>query len=129
MNPEYKQVRFLVSPSAEIPERFGIVTAYNPNGIDADEAQNLTATENLRRQLLNEHFKFFKVTGCSPDLRHQEPGFGIASDNHEAIIVLGRAWEQQAVFWVQDGIVHLVPCEHGETVMVGEWSALARPPG
>ena len=122
MNPEYYRTRFLASPPVEgIPIRFGIVTACNPNGVVVDAAQNAAATSELRRQLQDSGRVFFPVTGCSPDLAHQEPGFGVVCQSSEEVVELGRAWQQEAVFWVENGIVHLLPCGAGERTVVGRW--------
>src|SRR5436190_3361522 len=111
MNPEYKRTRFMACPPpGGLPDRFGVVTACNPNGGVVDEAQNVTATATLRRQLEDTNWTFFLVTGCSPDLAHQEPGFGVACQSSDEVVELGRAWQQEAVFWVEYGVVHLVPC-------------------
>ena len=97
MKPEYQQTRFLVEGHAPVPERFGVVTACNPDGVTVDDEQNKAATENLRSHLAGAGFQFFRVTGCSPDLRHQEPGFGIVVDDRDVIVELGRrAWSSVA---------------------------------
>ena len=125
MNPEYKRSRFLACPpEGGVPIRFGVVTACNPNGVVAGEAQNVAATAILRRQLQDAGRTFFHVTGCSPDLVHQEPGFGVVCQSAEEVVELGRTWQQEAVFWVEDGIVHLLPCGAGERTVVGRWDAM-----
>lgn len=125
MNPEYKRIRFHVGPlTVGFPTRFGVITACNPNGVITDDAENVSATANLAQQLADAGRVFFQVTGCSPDLVHQEPGFGVVAESAEEVVKLGRAWRQAAVFWVEDGIVHLLPCGEGERAVVGEWNAL-----
>ena len=125
MNPAYKHTRFLACPPASgLPQRFGVVTACNSNGDVVDEAQNVAATTTLRRQLENANRTFFPVTGCSTDLAHQEPGFGVVCQSAEEVVELGRTWRQEAVFWVEDGIVHLLPCGAGERTVVGRWDAM-----
>ena len=129
MKSEYQQTRFLVDETGPVPDQFGVVTACNPDGATVGDEQNRAATERLRSQLANEGLHFFPVTGCSPDLRHQEPGFGIVTDDRDVIIELGRSWRQDAIFWIEHGTVHLVPCGDGEAVTLGQWSSLVRQPG
>jgi hypothetical protein len=129
MKPEYQQTRFLVHDLDKVPTTFGIVTACNPNGVTVSDDQNKAATEQLRRHLTTAGHTIFPVTGCSPDLKHQEPGFGIVYNDRDQIVRLGRAWKQDAVFWVESGIVHLVSCRDVEVVILGRWSALAQQPG
>lgn len=124
MKPEYQQTRFLVPGLDQVPLRFGVVTACNPNGVTVGDEQNRAATERLRSALASAGFHFFAVTGCSLDLSHREPGFGIVTDDREIIVELGRAWMQDAIFWVEHGTVHLVSCGDGEAVALGRWCDL-----
>jgi hypothetical protein len=126
MKQEFQQTRFLVHDLSRVPTTFGIVTACNPDGVTVSDEQNVAATECLRSALVNAGFYFFAVTGCSPDFRHQEPGFGITTDDRENIVKIGRNWQQEAIFWVEGGIVHLVSCRDPEVVTLGQWSALAQ---
>jgi hypothetical protein len=129
MKPEYPQTRFLVEKIKSLPPRFGVVTACNPNGVHVDDEKNKAATERLRNHLESAGYNFFRVTGCSPDFRHQEPGFGIICQDRDKIVEMGRAWHQEAIFWIENGTVHLVPCGGGDPVCLGEWSAMAQPEG
>src|SRR5690606_35072837 len=106
----------------------GVVTACNPDGVTVSNEQNMAASERLERHLAEAGFQFFRVTGCSPDLTHQEPGFGVITDEQDVIVQLGREWRQVAVYWIYQGILHLVPCGAGEAVTLGLRSArVARP--
>jgi hypothetical protein len=57
-------------------------------------------------------------------LAQQEPGFGVVFNTPPEVVELGRAWKQEAVFWVEDGIFHLLPCGDGESAVVGGWAEL-----
>lgn len=124
MKPEYQQTRFLVPKLDHMPARFGILTGCNPDGVTFSDDQNKSTTERLRSALASAGFHFFAVTGCSPDLRHREPGFGIVTDDREIIVELGRTWKQDAIFWVEHGTVHLVSCSDCEAVALGRWCDL-----
>ena len=128
MKPDYEQTCFLVDDIKKLPMKFGIVTACNPDGVTVSDELNTAATERLRSDLTGAGFHIFSVTGCSRDLRHQEPGFGIVTSDREAIVELGRAWKQDAVFWVEGGIVYLISCRDPEVINVGQWQELARHP-
>ena len=129
MKREYEQTLFLVQDLAQVPPSFGVVTACNPDGVTVSNEQNMAASERLERHLAEAGFQYFPVTGCSPDLTHQEPGFGIITDDRDVIIELGREWRQEAVYWIDRGIVHLVPCGGGEAVNLGRWTARVVRPG
>jgi hypothetical protein len=124
MKPEFQQVRFLVEKMGQTPVRFGIVTACNPDGVTVSDDENRSATERLRAYLKENALTYFEVTGCSPDLRHREPGFGVIGLQREEIVRMGQQWKQEAVFWVDEGNLHLVPCNPGEAVTLGQWDAL-----
>lgn len=125
MNPGYAHVRFRAElPKGGLPERFGIVTAWNPDGITIDEASNQAASARLEAILQAEALHHFPVTGGSPDFSHAEPGFGIIA-NQARIVALGREFRQEAVFWIDRGTVHLVPCSDAPSQSLGLWSELA----
>lgn len=125
MNPAYAHVRFRAElPKGGLPERFGIVTAWNPDGITADTASNHATNARLIALLQAEALPHFPITGGSPDFTHTEPGFGIIADQAR-IIALGREFHQEAVFWIDRGTVHLVPCSDAPPKVVGSWSELA----
>ena len=123
MKPEFQQTRFLVQDLDQVRPTFGVVTACNPDGVTISDEHNRAATERLWDHLAEAGFQFFPVTGCSPDLKHQEPGFGIITNDRDVIVQLGREWRQVAVYWIDQGILHLVPCGAGEAVKLGLWSA------
>jgi hypothetical protein len=124
MNSEYKRTRFIATPPpGGFPSRFGVITACNPDGRIVTDEENAASTAKLRQHLIETEMVFFPVTGCSPDLVHREPGFGVTCEA-DAIVELGQAWNQEAVFWVEAGIVHLVPCGAGEPATLGTWMNL-----
>ncbi len=125
MNPAYAHVRFrAVLPAGGLPERFGIVTACNPDGIDSPEADNQAATLRLQSILADEGLTHFPVTGGSPDFTHAEPGFGILA-TRERCLALGREFRQEAVFWIEHGDVYLCPCSDLPSRVIGTWTELA----
>jgi hypothetical protein len=125
MNPAYAHVRFRAElPKGGLPERFGIVTAWNPDGIATNTVSNHAANASLETILQAEALPHFPVTGGSPDFTHAEPGFGIIADQAR-ILTLGREFRQEAVFWIDRGTVHLLPCSDALPQVVGSWSELA----
>lgn len=126
MNPAYAHVRFRAElPKGGLPERFGTVTGWNPGGITSDDANNQSANARLQALLQAEDLIHFPVTGGWPDdFTHAEPGFGIIADRAR-IVALGQEFRQEAVFWIDRGTVHLVPCSDAPSQVVGSWSELA----
>ncbi len=126
MNPGYHEVRFRAElPAAGLPACFGVVTACNPNGRTVSKEENQQATDTLRSALTAENHFIFPVTGGSPDFSHAEPGFGVLFQSPEEAISWGQRFHQEAVFWIEEGNVQLVPCDGTATVELGSWQSLA----
>lgn len=125
MNPAHRLARFWCAIDAEqIPvRRFAIVTACNPGDRLMPESINQAADAALARELDRLGCFRFRVVGASPDLVHQEPGWGVAMDSPEHAVTLGRRWGQIAIFWVDDDALSLVACEDGRSEALGRWSA------
>jgi hypothetical protein len=128
MNPGYLDVRFrAVLPAAGLPAAFGVVTACNPEGKTISTQENEHATDRLRAALEEEGHFFFSATGGSPDFSHSEPGFGVLFRSMKEAIAWGNRYQQEAVFWVENGDMYLVPCDGAESLKIGQWQTLAEP--
>jgi len=128
MNPGYHNVRFRAElPAAGLPAAFGVVTSCNPNGHTVAKEENHQATDALRSALTSENHFFFPVIGGSPDFSHAEPGFGVLFKSPEEAVSWGRRYRQEAVFWIREGSVQLVPCDGTAPVELGSWQTLAEP--
>jgi len=128
MNPGFHDIRFRAElPSAGLPPAFGVVSACNPNGHTASMEDNQRGTETLRNMLTTEKQFFFPVTGGSPDFTHAEPGFGVLFKSPAEAVSWGRQFQQEAVFWINEGRVKLLPCDGTDPVELGPWTSLAEP--
>lgn len=125
MNPAYRQVRFQAElPHEALPETFGIVTAWNPDGIEAPPAANASAHAELQTSLATAAILHFPVTGGSPDFSHAEAGLGIVARAADCVALCHR-FCQEAIFRVTRGDVHLVPCTKATPECLGLWRDLA----
>ena len=124
MNTEYRNVRFITDYNGSIPSQFGVVTSCNPNGKKVSQTENTKRTEAFKSELNKNNEEFFSVIGCSPDQTHQETGYGIVTNSIDKIIELGRQWEQEAVFWIEEGRTHLISCDTETNVVIGKWDQL-----
>ena len=98
--PEYLQTVFLAqTPAGGWPSLFHIITGYNPGEFVGDEI-NAKADEALRKELNLAGSRCFRVIGCSPDLKHQEQGWGVAGQSEERALAIGRQYGQNAIFEV-----------------------------
>ena len=118
---EYLSTFFLAEfPAGGWPESFHIITAHNPGIIVGAEA-NVAADEELRKELNRVGSRCFPVTGCSPDLKHREAGWGVAGLSREEALAIGRRYGQNAIFEITAGILWVIGCLSGESVRVDAW--------
>ncbi|MBM3876493.1 MAG: DUF3293 domain-containing protein [Verrucomicrobia bacterium] len=121
----YHQTVFLVLDDGKSwPREFAVLTACNPDGTLIGDDENARRTEALRRQLEARGLVLGRVDGCSPDLVHREPGFAARLTVEDAV-VLGRWFQQEAVFFVRGDEVLLVPCDGAVPVSLGSWQKRA----
>lgn len=114
---------FISSEPAEcFPEVFAVVTAYNPVGAVVPKEENQTAAMRLKQRLANDGHPTFEVTGASPDLAHQEPGEGFATQDIGYVAQLAREFGQWGFFWVEQGKVYICTDESGAGWHVGSWT-------
>lgn len=119
--PEYLSTYFLPEPPAGgWPRHFHIITAHNP-GQFLNDAINAQADEKLRRELNLAGSRCFRVTGCSPDLKLCEPGWGIAGIPLEQALEIARRYGQNALFEVIDGSLWVIGCLSEERIHVKRW--------
>lgn len=120
--PEYKSTVFLMDESTALRSgSFAIVTAWNPEGITVSSEINEIADAVLHRELEKLGLTPFRVTGCSPDLSHREPGWAAVLSKLEAI-ALGRRHRQLGIWQVVDDELILVDCATGEESRVATFS-------
>lgn len=125
--PAYLQTIFIVKkpPECGWPEKFAIITACNPMS-SGERQEDAVATTRLRKHLSRRGLKRHKVSGASPDWRHQEAGFAVWSLSLGEALEIGREFQQRAVFWVEGGRIKVVSCESGERAFVGLWEERIR---
>jgi hypothetical protein len=126
MKREYKNVCFRHQVN-KFPQEFGIVTAYNPRGITMNSLKNQDADERLRADITSRALECFRITGMSKDEVHQEPGWGIHYSK-ETVIQLGRAYKQDAIFWVSDDLLFLIDLEELSEEQLGNFSSFLNNP-
>ena len=124
MNDSYKDTVFHgPEPTEGWPKTFAIVTACNPDGKTAEDTENESATRELSGALVQLALPHRSMTGGSPDGKHQEPGYLVECDLSTAL-ELGVRFQQEAIFWIEDGQVSTVACSGDLTKQpVDTWAA------
>jgi hypothetical protein len=109
-------------PAAGWSDRFAIVTARNPvRNRHATADANARANASLLAELLAAGRRPFPVTGASPDLRHQEAGWGFACESPAEAAESAAAFDQDAFFWVESGEIFLATDGSGYGWPVAPW--------
>ncbi|MPY23642.1 DUF3293 domain-containing protein [Shewanella psychropiezotolerans] len=122
----YQETEFLFTQTLSSQLSFAIITAHNPKG------QILTSCQNrlLDRQLLLAIEKFNRpyraVVGASRDRTHMEKSWAVAIDKLSAAH-LGLKFKQNAIYFVDNNQLALVPClfsqtEHQKELIIGDFS-------
>lgn len=106
MKDHYRQTWF-ESECADVTGAFAIITAHNPFGEIHSSRVNAAADQRLGQRLREMGLEPFRVTGCSADRTHAEAGWGAVMTLDDAIRT-GREFEQDAIFWIENGTLHLV---------------------
>ncbi|MCW1923175.1 DUF3293 domain-containing protein [Luteolibacter arcticus] len=118
---EYLTTVFLLGiRPVPLPAKFAIITGWNPMDRPTSAVENIREDEALRRTLELKALSYFRATGCSPDLSHREPGWGVEMPKADAI-ALGRRFNQRAIWWIENDSLILVNCADGEETPVGEF--------
>src|SRR5438874_4535128 len=118
---QYLDTIFIAKPpEAGWPPQFFIITACNPRSC-GDRSSDDEARR-LRRTLSRSGYLKHKVTGASPDWKHREKGFAVSGLDLQKAIELGREFQQNAIFAIENDVAWLVPCFDGSKQTVGQFS-------
>lgn len=103
-------LRVLVLPNTRkglgamgLGEPFGVITAFNPLGVELDEAQNARRASELEAELVSLGLEFVRVDCCSPDRSHCECSVAVVAPRAQ-VLEMAKRWKQLAIFW-WDGAV------------------------
>ncbi len=125
----YRDTVFIIEAAPDpLPTSFAIITAHNPLGRKQSPRLNREADLRLRRLLQRSLASPFRATGCSPDQRHAEPGWGAELSFNDAI-TLGRRFRQLAIWWIENDALHLVDCADPRLEQIDRFSVRIVGPG
>ncbi|WP_367871613.1 DUF3293 domain-containing protein [Luteolibacter sp. Populi] len=124
--PEYRSTVFLLEGApAPLPSSFAIVTAWNPMDENTPAGENEEKNAELRRELELRHLPYFRATGCSPDLRHREPGWAVVACPEDAL-ALGKKFRQRAIWRIEQDNLIIVDCANGSMEAIASFSSRLR---
>jgi Protein of unknown function (DUF3293) len=100
-----------------------VLTAYNPDGVERDDARNVADERALERDLAAGGVTYWPAIGRSRDASWAEPGVAVAGIDREQACALGGRYGQLAVFELTADDVRVVRCADEEVVRTRERTA------
>ena len=104
----YKTSIFLCHQALKCDVDFAIISAQNPAGFTEHPYLNLRRDKELQACLNQQRLPYRSVIGSAPDLTFQEKSWIVLCDKSLAI-QLALQFEQNAIYWVEQGELFLVP--------------------
>jgi hypothetical protein len=110
----YKDTVFICRQRLAHQLNFAIISAQNPAGKLKNLHLNLCLDKRLEGCLQQARIPFRAVTGASADLSFQEKSWIVFCDKAQAL-QLGRDFQQNAIYWVEQNKLYLVPVLYQHT--------------
>jgi len=104
----YKSSIFLSHQSLSMAINFAIISGQNPAGNAENPLYNQLLDKKLQARLLQLGAPYRSVIGAAPDLSFQEKSWVVLCDKQQAI-TLAFEFTQNAIYWVEQGQLYLVP--------------------
>jgi len=97
-----------------------VLTAYNPGGVDREDAENEAAERFLESELAAAGVTSWPAFGHSRDESWCEPGVAVASFDRARACALGDRYGQLAVYELTDDEVYVVRCDDAAVVRTAD---------
>ena len=122
----YQNTEFLFTQTLSSQLSFAIITAHNPKGQILTSCQNRLLDRQLQLAIEKFHRPYRSVVGASQDRTHMEKSWAVAIDKLAAAH-LGMKFNQNAIYFVENNQLALVPClfsqdEQHQEIIIGEFS-------
>lgn len=89
---------------------FAVITAFNPLGQMCSDQENLHEHNVLMREVKQNGWSAVEISGCSPDMEHQEVSVAVALKGEDAF-KLAKQFNQNAFYYITaQGELLLSPC-------------------
>ena len=121
IHPQHLQTWFSGQALDTRPQPFAIITAHNPHSESRTWSQNGRADELLWQQMNQCGHDPQRVVAGSVDWSHSEESWTVHGISLADALGVGRAFGQDAILWVQDGIVTIHDCESSAHEKVAAW--------
>jgi len=112
----YQKTWFKIPKLPNLNKNLCIVTAFNPHGIALLPEQNIYRNRELAHELKTMAFDITELAAGNQDFSYVETSFIFECEQGEAI-ALGVKWQQNAIFWIEQGQLYLLACRPIDGVM------------
>ncbi|MFQ6370792.1 DUF3293 domain-containing protein [Shewanella sp. YIC-542] len=111
----YLDTCFLLSQPISDGVSFAIITAHNPLGEVLTPSQNRLRDRALQQDIAQLQVPYRMIVGAAPDLSHMEKSWALFTSRPQAL-QLATKYQQNAFYYVNCGVVYLIPCLKGRHV-------------
>lgn len=105
----YQDTLFLLTQQLSIDSSFAIITAHNPLGRIMTPCQNRLLDSKLQQEINTLSVPYRALVGTAADRKHMEKSWAVMLSRQDAI-KLGFKFNQNAIYFVDEGDLYLVPC-------------------
>ncbi len=119
----YQQTIFLLEQPLSRQINFAVITAYNPLGQILTLGTNHIRDKALQSDIMSLRHPYRKVWGCSSELDYSEKSWAVSMPKADAV-KLASKYQQNALYWVEQDRLYLLPCllERASAVELGAFS-------
>lgn len=104
----YQQTWFKYDASEELFDCFAIITACNPASMPIAAEKNILNQQRLKHDLMILDLQFNQIEAGNADFSYSEPSYAVQCNLKQAMD-LSRRYDQNALFWVQQDHLWLIP--------------------
>ncbi len=95
---------------AGLCRNFAIISARNPEGKEQSSHLNRQVEQSMKQWLNKRGYDYSRIYGCSPSLDYVEPSLLIDMSDKATATKLAAKFKQNALFWISDNQLYLMPC-------------------
>jgi len=106
----YQKTWFKLSKLPNLNKNLCVITAFNPHGIARLKDQNIYQNRELAHELKAMAIDVIELLAGNEDFSYYEPSYIFECERHKAV-ALGVKWQQNAIFWVEQGQLYLLACQ------------------
>ncbi len=105
----YQNTYFDMPKLPNLKKNLCVITACNPFGTTLSNEQNIYRNSELAHDLDAMANDVIELSAGNIDFSYCETSFIFECDKEQAV-ELGKKWQQNAIFWIEQGTLYLIAC-------------------